>query len=109
MLVFATAGGVLLTVSSEPFDGSWPRGRRQHLADTSLDQDAGVVGAVTGGSGTGGFHTARGVQEQGWEESWRNDTRVSLSPHCSSKSKLQLPYIRKPVGKMQEMVTLREL
>lgn len=79
VLVFATAGGVLLAVSSEPFDGSWLRGRRQHVADTLPDQEADVIGPVTAGSGTGDSHTARGMQEQEWEESWRNHTLVSLS------------------------------
>lgn len=79
VLVFATAGSVLLAVSSEPFDGSWLRGRRQDVVDTLRDQDAGVVGPITVGSGTGDSHAARGMQEQEWEESWRNDTLVSLS------------------------------
>lgn len=79
VLVFATAGSVVLAISSEPFDGSWLRGRRQHVANTLPDQDAGEVAAVTAGSRIGGPHATRGMRAQAWGESWRNDTLVSLS------------------------------
>lgn len=80
LVFFSTAGGVVLAISYQPFDGSWLKERRQHLANTlPHDQDAGVVGALTADSGTGGPYTRRGAQEQGWGESWGNDTLVSAS------------------------------
>lgn len=75
---FATAGGVVLAVFSEPFEGSWLSGRRQHLSNTSPNGDTGVVGAVrAGGDGLGVSHNMRGVQELQWEEHRENDTLVS--------------------------------
>lgn len=77
-LFFATAGGVVLAVSYQPFDGSWLEERRQHLANTlPYHQDAGIMAdTVTVGNGTGGPYARRGMREQEWGESWRNDALV---------------------------------
>lgn len=84
VLIFATAGGVMLAVSSDPFDGSWFRSGCDSLANTLPDHDMGVISAVSAGGGVGGPHTTRGMQgELVVQEGWANDTLVSK--HCGTR------------------------
>lgn len=78
-LVFATAGGGLLAVSSELLNDSGLRAQRQRLVKTLPDENAGVFGAGTASGGAGAPYTTRGMQDLVVEESWDNGTLVSLS------------------------------
>ena len=76
---FAIAGGMVLAVFSEPFEGSWNLGPRQHLPTNILpDEDAGVVGAVAADT-NGLADVTRRTQEQQWKERRGNETLVSLT------------------------------
>ena len=77
-IFFATAGGVVLAVFSEPFERSWLLGPRHYLLGNILpNEDAGVVGAVAAGTNGLGVSHARGMQDRQWKERRGNETLVS--------------------------------
>ena len=85
-ILFATAGGVVLVVFSEPFGRCCLRGRDHPRGIFLPDEDTGVAHAVTAGSdGIGGPHATHGMQGQEWEESRGKDALVSHgTASCSS-------------------------